>query len=138
MMKQTQNILVWLRSLADLDTVKRRLGQTSPELPGITSELEVMRERLPTAILKHYDERRSRGKPAIAPVNGGVCRGCHLSLPSGRVAELLRDDGTLHVCDNCGVILFLDEEKQERSTAPPPAKPRRSQAARKKSDPIPS
>src|SRR5438046_3013675 len=80
-MTQTQNILVWLRRLSDLDTVRRRMNPGSPELPAITSDLEAMRERLPTAILKHYDERRSRGKPAVAPVNGGICGGCHICLP---------------------------------------------------------
>lgn len=130
-MTTTQNILVWLRRLSDLDTVKRRMEPTSPELPAITSELEAMRERLPTAILKHYDERRSRGKPAVAPVNGGICGGCHISLPSGRLAELRRADGTLHVCDNCGVIIFLGVENQEEPLATRIARPRSPGGARK-------
>ncbi len=136
-MTQTQNILVWLRRLSDLDKVKRRLELNSPDLPGITSELAAMRDRLPTAILKHYDERRARNKPSIAPVRGSICGGCHLSLPSGRVANLRRADGTLHVCDNCGVILFLDEEKQEEPPSPP-AKRRRAKAASKKSESLPT
>jgi hypothetical protein len=121
MMAQTQNIITRLKRLSDLDKIRRRLGPGSPELPAIIAELDSVRDRLPTAMLKHYDERRSRGKPAIASVTGGICGGCHLSLPSGRMAELRRADGTLHACDNCGVILVFAEENQE---LPPPATPK--------------
>lgn len=136
-MTQTQNTLVWLKRLSDLDIVKRRLEPNSPELPSLTSELAAMRERLPTAILKHYDARHSRGKPAIAPVNGGICGGCHLSLPSGQIAELRHADGALHVCDNCGVFIFLIEDNQDSPSAPPLTR-RRSPAGNKKSDSTPT
>lgn len=129
-MTQTQNALVWLKRLSDLDIVKRRLEPSSPELPSLISELATMRERLPTAILKHYDARYSRGKPTIAPVKGGVCGGCHLSLPSGQMAELRRADGELHVCDNCGAFIFLVEDQPDNPSALPLT--RRPYAARKK------
>lgn len=127
-MTQTHNILVWLRRLSDLEKLKRRIEPGSPELPAITLEFESVRERLPTAILKHYDERRSRGRPAVASVRGGCCGGCHLSLPSGRLAELRRVDGTLHVCDNCGVIIFQGEDEKPDVPAKPLTKKRRSPA----------
>lgn len=126
-MTQSQNILMWLRRLTDLDAFKSRLERGSPELPDISVEIAAIRERLPTAILKHYDERRSRGKPAVAPVIGGICGACRLSLPSGKASELRRGDGTLHVCDNCGAILYPDEAGQE-GLPPPPSRQRRSKA----------
>jgi RNase P subunit RPR2 len=131
MMTQSQDIVTRLKRLSDLDMIQRRLGPGSPELPIIIAEVNSVRDRLPTAMLKHFDERSSRGKPAIASVRGGICGGCHLSLPSGRMAELRRADGTLYACDNCGVILVFAEETQE--LLPPSApKARRSPAMAKK------
>ena len=110
-MTHAQNTLVWLKRLSDLDIVRQHLAPDSPELPGLVSELAAMRERLPTAILKHYDERRSGGKPAIVPVSSGICGECHLSLPNKQLTELRRPGGGLHVCNHCGVFIFLDKEK---------------------------
>lgn len=140
-MKQTQSILISLKRLAELNKMKRRLDLGAPELSAIIAETAATRESLPTAMLKHYDDRLSRGRPAIASVRGGCCGGCHLSLPSGRLAELRRADATLHVCDNCGVIIYQDEQEQaqqQESPQAPPAKVRRSPSAKKKSAPVPT
>lgn len=132
-MAQTKDFLALLRMLSDLDVARRRLPADAPSLAGITLQIEDMRDRLPTSLLIHYDLRRSRGKPAVAPVNGGICSACHLALPSGLAAELRRGGRAVHVCTNCGVFIFREDARAETAPsgnrASPPVKPRRKTAA---------
>ena len=73
-------------------------------------KIESLRAPLPTSILGHYDRRQARGQLSIAPVRRGVCGACHLSMPSGRLADVHRKRGELNVCDNCGVFIYLIED----------------------------
>lgn len=108
-MTHPQNILSLLRQLAVLEAAGSGLtGKKSGHAQNLR-EMESIRGRLPTAILKHYDQRRARGKPGIAAVRNGVCGACHLSLPRGRAAELRHDSAALSVCDNCGVFVFQEQ-----------------------------
>src|SRR5258708_24616329 len=77
-------------------------------------KIESLRAPLPTSILGHYDGRKARGKLAIAPVRGGVCGACHLSIPSGRLSDLRRKPGELNDCGNCGEFIFLTEDESAR------------------------
>ena len=116
-MTKPENILASLRQLAELDNARRRLSPRARALPEMKSDIAAVRERLPTALLGHYDQRQSRGKPGIAPVRRGVCGACHLALPSGSLADMLRGDGAIQVCGNCGVFIYLAGE--EAVPAPP-------------------
>ncbi len=110
-MTKPENILASLRQLAELDNARRRLSPRARALPEMKLDIAAVRERLPTALLGHYDQRQSRGKPGIAPVRRGVCGACHLALPSGSLADMLRGDGAIQVCGNCGVFIYLAEEE---------------------------
>lgn len=124
-MTKPENIIASLRQLAELDNARRRLSPRSRALPEMKSDIAVVRDRLPTALLGHYDQRQSRGKPGIAPVRRGVCGACHLALPSGSLADMLRGDGAIQVCGNCGVFIYLAEEE---TTPTPPSIPARKKA----------
>ena len=121
---QTPNFLIWLRQLSDLESARKRLNKKSGEFAETTLQIELLRGRLPTAILGYYDQRCARGKPGIARVRNGVCGGCHLSLPRGRAVELRGNSEVLSVCDNCGVFIFQDEEAPESVPAPIPVRRR--------------
>ena len=114
-MNQAADILKRLRKLAQFDAELRKLAADTQEYGEIRDKIESLRAPLPTSILGHYDGRKARGKLAIAPVRGGVCGACHLSIPSGRLSDLRRKPGELNVCDNCGVFIFLTEDE----SAPP-------------------
>ncbi|MDZ4403195.1 C4-type zinc ribbon domain-containing protein [Prosthecobacter sp.] len=118
-MKQIANLIEDLGQLNELDTTKRRLEAKSSEFKRLTLEATGVRERLPTAILHHYDLRISRGKRGAAKMSNGTCGGCHLSLPSGQLSELRRDDESLQVCGNCSIFLLPEDPKPQE--APPPA-----------------
>ena len=114
-MNQAADILKRLRKLAQFDAELRKLSNETEEYEEMRDKIESLRAPLPTSILGHYDGRKARGKLAIAPVCGGVCGACHLSIPSGRLSDLRRKPGELNVCDNCGVFIFLTEDE----SAPP-------------------
>ena len=117
-MSQAANILQSLRKLAQFDTELRKLPRDTQQYQELLDKIESQRAPLPTSILVHYDQRTARGKLAIAPVRGGVCGACHLSIPSGRLADLRRKPSELNVCDNCGAFIYLSEDKSA-----PPSKP---------------
>lgn len=98
-----------LRQLEELDKARSALKPRSNKIAALNAEIEAARLRLPTAILKHYDQRHARNKPAIAPVRNGVCGACHISMTRSSAAELHRNGGAISVCENCGVFIYLDE-----------------------------
>ncbi len=110
-MTHRPNLIQSLRQLEELDKARGRLKPRSTKLAGLDAEIESVRQRLPTAILKHYDQRHARNKPAIAPVKNGVCGACHISMTRNRTAELHRTGGAIHVCENCGVFIYLDDSQ---------------------------
>src|SRR6516162_10509177 len=99
-MNQAANILQSLRKLTQFDTELCKLSRDTEQYQEMLDKIESQRAPLPTAILGHYDRRKARGKLAIAPVLRGVCGACHLSIPSGRVADLRRKPVELNVCDH--------------------------------------
>ena len=107
-----------LRQLAELDEARTALKTKSTKLAALNTEIESVRQLLPTAITHHYDQCRSRKKPAIAPVRRGICGGCHLSMTRSSYAILRRGGGALHVCENCGVFIYLDESDAPGSAVP--------------------
>ncbi|HYY29147.1 MAG TPA: C4-type zinc ribbon domain-containing protein [Chthoniobacterales bacterium] len=110
-MNQATNILQSLRKLAQFDAEFGKLSSETEQYQEMQDKIESLRAPLPTSILSHYDQRRARGKLSIAPVRGGVCGACHLSIPSGRLADLRRKPRELNVCDNCGVFIYLTEDE---------------------------
>ncbi len=95
-----------LGQLTELDATKRRLEAGTAEFKKITKESALIRERLPATILHHYDLRISKGKRGAAKMRNNVCGGCYISIPSGQLADLLREDVTLQICGNCSIYIL--------------------------------
>ena len=73
-MKQIATLIEDLGQLTELDATKRRLDAKSSEFKKLTLEAEGVRERLPTAILHHYDLRVSKGRRGAAKVRNGTIK----------------------------------------------------------------
>jgi len=112
-MNQAANIMQSLRDLTRLGDDLRKLAKGTPEYEEQEKKMARVREPLPTSILVHYDRRLAQGKLGVAPVHGGVCGACYLTLPSGRLADLRREPRDLNVCDHCGVFIYLPESERE-------------------------
>ena len=124
-------VLSQLRNLNWLAQESRRLPSGSREGVKIRSQLESVRERLPTSILTYHDRLAARGQPSAAEVHHGSCGACHIRLPRGVAGELIIP-GRFAVCPNCGVFLWsADAESDPDLSAVPPAprKVRRTRAA---------
>jgi predicted nucleic acid-binding Zn-ribbon protein len=104
-------LLQLLRRLDELDTARGALENHSTQFAPLTAEIEAVRQHLPTAILKHYDQRRALNRPAVAPARGGICGACHTSMTRGSSEELHRSGDAIHVCENCGVFIYLDDRE---------------------------
>ena len=122
-MQQNDHIIEALSQLTELDAARRRLEVKSPRYQEIAMEVESVRERLPTAILSHYDQRIARGKCGAARVRNNTCGGCHLLLPSGQLSDLRRDDVSLQVCGNCSALLLPEIPRPEAAAPAMPAEP---------------
>lgn len=95
-----------LGQLTELDASKRRLASGTSEFKKLNVECNHVRERLPAAILHHYDLRISKGKKGAAKMRNKVCGGCFISLPSGQLADMLREDMAVQICGNCSIFIL--------------------------------
>lgn len=113
-MKPITTLIEDLSQLVEIDENRRRGDPKSVAFKKLNMEAEEVRERLPTAILKHYDQRISKGRRGAAKVRNGTCGGCHLSLPSGQLSDMRREGVALQVCGYCSIFLLPpDPEPQE-------------------------
>jgi predicted nucleic acid-binding Zn-ribbon protein len=71
-------------------------------------ETNALRDVIPAPILAHYDRLRVRGKKGIALVRNQVCGGCHMGVPVGMIATLIKAEG-IQLCGSCGRYLCLPE-----------------------------
>lgn len=78
------------------------------KLAEITIKEEELRERLAPEVLKKFadTEKRFPYNP-VAVMKGGICSGCHISVPSV-LAIKIRESKTINRCDSCGRLLILE------------------------------
>lgn len=121
-MKELLQNLIKLQSLEFEKNTGKAADSTIVELRG----------KIPPQILGHYDRLVAHGKKGLAAVRGQVCTGCHMSLPVGVIATLMRGDD-IQLCDSCGRYLYLAEAtKTEVAEVPKPtAKPAPAKKPRK-------
>jgi hypothetical protein len=115
------HIIPRLRRLAELEDARRQLKKNTDASSLLVVEIEGLRAVLPTSILRYHDGRRARGRISVAPVSRGVCGACHLAIPLGLVAELVRPGEGLNVCAHCGAFIYLQEEDQSGLARSPKA-----------------
>lgn len=92
--------------------------QSAPVSAERDAQIKVLREKIPAQVLGHFDRLIAQGRKGVALVRDGVCRECHIRVPSGTAASLVQPKD-LYLCDNCGRYLLLPLEE----IAAPAAKP---------------
>jgi hypothetical protein len=119
--------------------VLQRLEMETKRLTAADKEtITTLRAKIPEPILAHYDRMRARGKLAVAIIRNKVCTGCHMTVPIGVMAVLLRGDD-IQLCGNCGRYLYLPSEPEPAPAAAKPAEPKRKATPikrRKKAEPM--
>lgn len=77
---------------------------------------EELRSQIPETLLKTYDQlAKKKDGIAVSYVESDFCGVCNVKIRPQRLNELIVGDG-MHVCENCGRILFLKSEKSQEKT----------------------
>ncbi len=101
----------------ELAELEQALVQEQAETASRREEIDAQRARnnvLRTSLtakvrpdlLRKYEGLRERKGTAVADVEAGICRTCHVSLPPQMFAKILAD-ANIHQCPNCQRILLL-------------------------------
>jgi predicted nucleic acid-binding Zn-ribbon protein len=86
--------------------VREREATLRDRLAIEEAEVAHARTGISAPLLSIYDRLLKSGKmPAVVPLNGGVCGGCHMRVSAG-VTHEARVGGKTTTCDNCGRIVY--------------------------------
>ena len=94
-------------------TLKEREKNLAAELADAQTAVAAVRQPVEAAALRVYDRVAARQMPAVVPIHGGKCGGCHLKV-SGEIESAVRgkDAGapgaTLATCDQCGRVVYWE------------------------------
>jgi predicted nucleic acid-binding Zn-ribbon protein len=97
----------------DLDAkqanLQARVDETQKRLSQLDQERRNAGKNVPPPVLGRYEFIRSRlSAPVIVPVEGGVCGGCHISIPPQSYNELQKGQQILS-CPNCQRLIYWSE-----------------------------
>jgi predicted nucleic acid-binding Zn-ribbon protein len=91
-------------------TLREREANLSEELKAARAEAEAARGPVAAPLLRAYDRIASRGLPAVVPIRGGKCGGCHLKV-SSEVESESRGKGADWMppaCENCSRLVYWE------------------------------
>lgn len=93
-------------------TLRERETSLTAELKTAQADVATARAPIEPIKLRVYDRIAARTVPAVVPLHGGKCGGCHLKVSSevesaarGKNAE---PNAALPTCDQCGRIVYWD------------------------------
>jgi predicted nucleic acid-binding Zn-ribbon protein len=95
---------------ARIRTFKERDVSLAAELTAAQAEASAARGPVPPAALEAYERVAARGMPAVVPIRGGKCGGCHLKV-SSEVESAARgkaSDTEFALCDQCGRMVYWE------------------------------
>jgi uncharacterized protein len=97
---------------ARIKTLREREVSLTAELKSAQAEVANARAPIGDIRLRIYDRIAVRNMPAVVPISGGKCGGCHLKVSSevesaarGKTVDPLAQ---LPTCDQCGRIVYWD------------------------------
>lgn len=102
-----------LIALQDLLQLKRDLtdrsygeiGFEKVDSSAVDDEIESLRNEIEPDIMRRFDTIRRKYDRPIVPMRRGVCYGCFVKFPTGRMAELAERDVPI-LCESCGRMLY--------------------------------
>ena len=104
---QLQDIDTLLREARDpeIATHEVRLGFAFENVKRLEKTRERVAGLLDERVLQTYERMSRRFARVVVPVEGLVCQGCRMSLPTS-AASRTPAVATLENCENCGRILY--------------------------------
>ncbi len=95
---------------AKMSSLKDRLNA----LEGQRTEAQKMVDR---ALLSRYENIRKKRGVALVPVQGGTCRGCHMSLPPQLYNLLVSGQIDIETCPSCYRLVYAPDPAPETTSA---------------------
>ncbi len=78
------------------------------EIASLTARRSALAAQIDEALLRRYERlREHKGGIAVVAVTGGICGGCHVAIPEGRLQKIAADPDALASCDGCGRLLVV-------------------------------
>jgi len=87
--------------LARLDLCTDMLATAGTDAGEIERRIENISALLDERVLEHYRRLKRRPGPAVVVVEGRVCQGCLMTLPSQFVQDMRRKRHQIHLCSHC-------------------------------------
>jgi hypothetical protein len=95
---------------ARIRNLKEKETSLAEELKEATAAVAEARKPLSEAALEAYEQAAKRRMPAVVPIRGGKCGGCHLKV-SSEVESAARGRATdleFAHCDQCGQMVYWE------------------------------
>lgn len=98
------------RHCAEID---KELAEAQAERLGLETERQPIAKQIEPGLMSQYNRIRASKKtgPAVVPLRGEVCSGCHMYVTPQIVNEVLA--GKKHACHHCGRLLYNKTEEDE-------------------------
>ena len=93
-----------------IQTLREREKSLVIELKEAQAETAAARAPLPEATIRIYERAGYKGMPAVVPIRGSKCGGCHLKV-SSEVESAARGkdpNAEFAICDQCGRIVYWE------------------------------
>ena len=102
-----QDLDIMIREAQDPDQKSReeKMGFRVAPLDNLLAARTRLAEKVPPSDLRLYERISRRHHHAIVPVDGRICLGCHMTLPTSAVS-LTTDPDHIRTCESCGRILY--------------------------------
>lgn len=98
---------VTLTMLCRLQLLEEQQREARTGKKQIQQKIDQIRSMVDTNTLTHYDRlNAARRTPAIVPIEGGVCQGCNVRLPTQVAQRVLTQKNVIHLCTNCKRIIY--------------------------------
>lgn len=96
-----------------LAILQNKMDSVGSKIKGIEDERNRITVDVSRRTMSIYNRvRKVRGGTVVVPVRKRACGACYKALPPHRIQELKRAD-QLIACDNCGRLLYWDNDESE-------------------------
>lgn len=106
----TIELLIALQDLLQLkrdveDNSYGELGFETGDVTAIDDEIESLKAEIDPGVMRRYESIRRKYDRPLVPMRRGVCYGCFVKFPTGRMAEVEERESPI-LCESCGRMLY--------------------------------
>ena len=105
---ELQDIDVLLREVRDpeIASQEERMGFSLEHVDGLERARRRVAAQIDEKLLQTYERMSRRFSRVVVPVEGTVCAGCRMSLPTATIRLQSSQVVGIENCENCGRILY--------------------------------